>query len=61
MLYAFGRYEKLHRATIPVNENYYLLITLDVGEKNFDSIIMDKVAPFIAEQRNKFVVMDDSV
>ncbi len=61
MLYAFGRYEKLYRATIPVNENCYLLITLDVGEKNFDSIIMDKVAPFIAEQGNKFVVMDDSV
>ena len=61
MLYAFGRYEKLHRATIPVNENYYLLITLDVEEKNFDSIIMDKVAPFIAEQRNKFVMMGDSV
>src|SRR3712207_9510416 len=29
MVYSFGRYELLHRATVPINENYYLLITLD--------------------------------
>lgn len=61
MVYAFGRYERLHRATIPINENYYLLITLEVEEKNFDSIIMDKIMPLIAGNKNQFVTMDDSI
>ncbi|HEU4606133.1 MAG TPA: hypothetical protein VFS46_07845 [Nitrososphaera sp.] len=61
MVYAFGRYDRLHRATIPINENYYLLVTLDVEEKNFDSIIMDRVVPAIDESKNRFVVMDDSI
>jgi hypothetical protein len=60
MLYAFGRYERLHRATIPINENYYLLITLDVQEKNFDSIIIDRIVPTIAERRSRFIAMDGS-
>lgn len=61
MLYAFGRYERLHRATIPINENYYLLITLDVQEKNFDSIIIDRIVPAIAERRSRFMAMDGSL
>jgi hypothetical protein len=61
MVYAFGRYERLHRATIPINENYYLLITFDVEEKNFDSIITDMIVPLIAESKNRFVTMDDSI
>jgi hypothetical protein len=60
MVYAFGRYERLNRATIPINENYYLLITLDVEEKNFDSIILDRIMPAIAERRNRFIAMDGS-
>ena len=61
MVYAFGRYDKLLRATIPINENYYLLITFDAGEKNFDSIITDKIVPLIAENRSRFITMDDSI
>jgi hypothetical protein len=61
MVYAFGRYERLHRATIPINENYYLLITLEVNEKNFDLIIMDRVLPLIVGNKNRFVTMDDSI
>lgn len=61
MVYAFGRYERLFRATIPINENYYLLITLEAEEKNFDSIIMDKIMPLIAGNKNQFVTMDDSI
>jgi hypothetical protein len=59
MVYSFGRYELLHRATIPINENYYLLMTLDVEEKNFDSIIMDKVVPVISKSRSRFVSTED--
>lgn len=61
MIYAFGRYDRLYRATIPINENYYLLITFDVEEKNFDSIIMDRVVSMIAENKSRFVTMDDSI
>ncbi|HEX7033940.1 MAG TPA: DUF6659 family protein [Nitrososphaera sp.] len=61
MVYAFGRYEKLLRATIPINENYYLLTTLEVEEKNFDWIIMDRIVPLIAENKNQFISMDDSI
>lgn len=61
MLYAFGRYDKLHRATIPINENYYLLVTFEVKEKNFDSIIMERIMPLIAETKDRFVTMDDSI
>jgi hypothetical protein len=60
MVYAFGRYERLHRATIPINEKYYLLITIDVEEKNFDSIIIDSILPAIAERRSRFIAMDGS-
>ena len=61
MVYAFGRYDKLHRATIPINEYYYLLVTFEVKEKNFDSIIMERIMPMIAESKDRFVTMDDSI
>ena len=61
MVYSFGRYELLHRATIPINDNYYMLMTLDVEEKNFDSIITDKILPVITKVRSRFVSTEDSV
>jgi hypothetical protein len=61
MTYAFGRYDKLSRATIPIDENYYVLLTFDVEEKNFDSIIMDTIRPLIEENRKRFIMMDDSI
>ena len=54
LLYAFGRYQKLNRATIPINESYYLLLTLDVGQKDFNSIIMDKVIPLVEKEKSRF-------
>ena len=59
MVYSFGRYELLQRATIPINENYYLLMTLDIEEKNFDSIIIGKILPLIMKNRSRFVTTDD--
>ncbi|MGI0048916.1 MAG: hypothetical protein ACREAW_05195 [Nitrososphaera sp.] len=61
MVYAFGRYDRLLRATIPINENYYLLVTFDIEEKNFDAIITDRIAKLIAENRSRFITMDDSI
>ena len=54
MNYALGRYEGLIRATIPINNNYYLLITLDVETKDYDMIIIEKVIPFIEKEKEKF-------
>ena len=59
MIYSFGRYELLHRATVPINENYYLLTTLDIEERNFDSIIIGKILPLITKNRSRFVTTDD--
>ena len=61
MIYSFGRYELLHRATVPINEYYYLLMTLDVQEKNFDSIIMDKILPIVTKARSRLVTSGDFV
>ena len=61
MAYALGRYDKLLRATIPINENYYVLVTFDVEQKNFDSIIMEMIVPVIDENRSRFITMDDSI
>ena len=55
LIYAAGRYQKLNRATIPINENYYLLISLEVELKNFDDIIMEKVIPLVEKEKSRFV------
>ena len=55
LIYAFGKYEKINRATIPINGNYFLLLSLDSDELNFDKIIMDKVLPLINEIKEQFV------
>ncbi len=55
LIYAFGKYEKLNRATIPINGNYFLLLSIDSDELKFDKIIMDKVLPLINETKEKFV------
>jgi hypothetical protein len=44
----------LNHSTIPINENYYLLLTMDFEEKNFDKIIMEKILPFVKEEKEKF-------
>ena len=54
LIYALGRYQKLNRVTIPINENYYLLIALDAEVKDFDSIIMEKVIPLIKKEKHNF-------
>ena len=50
LTYTFRRYEKLSRSIIPINENYYLILTMDFEEYNFDKIIMDKIIPIIKEK-----------
>jgi hypothetical protein len=54
LIYALGRYQKLNRVTIPINENYYLLIALDTEVRDFDSTIMEKIIPIIKKEKHNF-------
>jgi hypothetical protein len=54
LIYALGKYEKLNRVTLHINENYYLLITLDIEEGNFDMIITEKLIPLIRREKGNF-------
>ena len=51
--YAVGRYENVTRITIPINNNYFLLLTID-KEKDYDDIILKMIIPFIENNKNKF-------
>ena len=55
LIYAFGKYEKLNRATIPIDTNYFLLLSMDSQDINFDKVIMNKIIPLINESRNQFI------
>jgi hypothetical protein len=53
--YALGRYQKMSRSLIPINENLYLILTVDFEENNFDKIIVKKIIPLIKQEKEKFV------
>ncbi len=57
--YAFGRYEKISRVTIPINQDYYLLLTLDADEKNYDDLIMNKIISFINKYKENFILEEE--
>jgi hypothetical protein len=54
LVYAAARYQKLNRATIPINDDYYLLVSLDVELNNFDALIMEKVIPLVMKEKTRF-------
>jgi hypothetical protein len=54
LLYALGRYQKVNRVTIPINDSYYLLLTLDVEQKDFNTILMDKIIPLVNREKSRF-------
>ena len=51
--YAVGRYENVTRITVPISNDYFLLLTID-KEKNYDDMVKEKIIPFINRNRNKF-------
>ena len=55
LIYAFGKYENLNRATIPIDTNYFLLLSMDPQDINFDKVIMNKIIPLINESKNNFI------
>ena len=59
-IYAFGRYKKLSRATIPIiTDSYYMLLIFDAKTIDFDDVIMKKLVPLIEKERHRFTVVDD--
>ena len=52
--YALGRYQKLSRCLISINENYYLILTMDFDQYDFDKIITEKIIPLIKQEKEKF-------
>jgi hypothetical protein len=56
LTYLFRRYSRMSRCLIPINENYYLIFTMDFEESNFDKIIMEKIIPLIQREKEKFVI-----
>jgi len=56
LTYLFRRYSRMSRCLIPINENYYLIFTMDFEESNFDKIIMEKIIPLIKREEEKFLI-----
>jgi hypothetical protein len=60
LTYTFRRYTRMSRCLIPItnnNENnYYLILNMDIDENHFDKIIMEKIIPLIKEKKEKFVI-----
>jgi hypothetical protein len=55
LTYLFRRYTRMSRCLIPINENYYLIFTMDFDQYNFDKIIMEKIIPLIKQEKEKIV------
>ena len=55
LTYLFRRYTRMSRCLIPVNDNYYLIFTMDFDQYNFDKLIMEKILPLIQQEKEKFV------
>jgi len=51
--YAVGRYENVTRITVPISNDYFVLLTVD-KEINYDDIILKKIIPFIEKNKSKF-------
>lgn len=61
LIYAVGKYEKIIRVTIRINEEFFLLLTLDIDAKDYDSILIQKVIPLVKGKKDEFVNTDANV
>ena len=53
LTYLFRRYTRMSRCLIPINENYYLILTMDFDQYDLDKIIMQKIIPLIQQEKEK--------
>jgi hypothetical protein len=54
LIYSLGKYEKLARIVTPINNKYYILLTMDVEEPHVDSIMTEQIIPKIKDNINYF-------
>lgn len=54
LVYSLGKYEKLVRIVTPINNKYYVLLTIDVEELHIDSIMREQIIPKITDNTKYF-------
>ena len=54
LTYLFRRYSRMSRCLIPINNYYYLILTLDFDQYDFDKIITEKIIPLIKREKENF-------
>ena len=54
LTYTFRRYRRMSRCLIPISNYYYLILTLDFDQYDFDKIITEKIVPIIKQEKEKF-------
>jgi len=54
LTYTFRRYTRMSRCLIPINNHYYLILTLDFDQYDFDKIITEKIIPLIKREKENF-------
>jgi hypothetical protein len=54
LVYSLGKYEKLVRIVTPINNKYYILLTIDVEEPHIDSIMTERIIPKISDNIKYF-------
>ena len=54
LVYSLGKYEKLVRSVTPINNKYYVLLTIDVEEAHIDSMMREQIIPKIRDNTRYF-------
>ena len=54
LIYSLGKYEKIVRIVTPINNKYYVLLTIDVEEPHIDSIMREQIIPKIRDNTRYF-------
>ena len=54
LVYSLGKYEKLVRIVTPINNKYYVLLTVDVEEPHIDSLMTEQIIPKIKDNIQYF-------
>lgn len=54
LVYSLGKYEKLVRIVTPINNKYYILLTVDVEEPHIDSLMREQIIPKIKDNIQYF-------
>ena len=54
LVYSLGKYERLVRIVTPINNKYYILLTVDVEEPHIDSLMREQIIPKIKDKIQYF-------